>query len=123
MPEAAIGAQSQPSGPAPEERDPSLAMPPRKARIAIDRRPGPVVRTVLAAGAHDGDTDAQDTSTGGSALPAGALPGLLAEVDPIFDAIRRARAFRFVDDGFAQTWQQLSSQADQLHKQINSLAA
>lgn len=81
----------------------------RKRRLAgSGRRPGPVAHIVVEPLAPQA----------GPVLRSRALTERLAEVGPILDAIRSARAFRFIDERSEPEWQRLSRAAARLLEQI-----
>jgi hypothetical protein len=83
--------------------------PTRKRRLAAsERRPGPVAHIVVEPRA------VQATPVLSTRL----LAERLAEVEPILDAIRVARSFRFIDERPDAAWHRLSRAADRLLEQI-----
>lgn len=101
---------ARPDGTAPPlEAGPGPGQPARRRRAAAaDRRPGPVAHTVVEPPAAPAEP----------ALDSRALNERLAELEPILDAIRTARAFRFADDRAQAEWHRLSGAADRLLGQI-----
>jgi hypothetical protein len=102
------GAPSEAPAPAAEPVPPQ-ALPVRKRRSAApDKRPGPVAHLVVEPPAAPAAPD----------LNPRLLAERLAEVEPLLDAIRTARAFRFTDDRAQADWRRLSGVADRLFEQI-----
>lgn len=95
----------------------------RKRRVAAEQRPGPVVQVFKAAVDERGGDAAEATAVQGehmTAVQLSTLAQLLAGIQPLLEDIRRARAFRLVDSGYADQWQLLSEAADKIRQQINS---
>jgi hypothetical protein len=97
---------------------------PRKRRIAVDKRPGPVVHVLQDPGRLQPDAEAGSNGLASSpGRPLDELVGELAGVDRIFEAIRRAQAFQMNDERFAGEWRRVSLAADELQRQIESQIA
>ncbi len=88
----------------------------RRRLLAADRRPGPLLQVYQAPHQPQFDVDAgADAQSEGSPRLLEALARQLAGIEPVFDDIRRAQAFRFREDGSDEAWQGLSVAADTVH--------
>lgn len=114
----ASGAQqngANPIGPAPAER---VA---RNKRIAVDKRPGPMLQVYQAPPTHRLDAEVSPGSA--QTLRPQALLEELACLEPVFESIRRAQSFSLVDRRLALEWQRLARHADAIQKQIDDQLA
>lgn len=94
--------------------DMAAAMPPELSHSRRDpnRRPGPVRHVIPGLPAlADGEAPRADLD---------GLATQLAGVEPVFDAIRHARAFTFLDPRTAGEWQRLSLLAESLRHEITA---
>jgi hypothetical protein len=79
-------------------------------RAAADKRPGPVLHLVHKLPTrHDAPPQP---------LPVNELVRQLARVEPVLADIRRAQAFRFLDQSLAAEWQRLSRVADGIRQTL-----
>jgi hypothetical protein len=69
----------------------------RRTRIALEKRPGPVLSIVHALPAVEAEPPVQDQVPVLVQDGVGAVIEMFASVDAILDDIKRARSFRFVD--------------------------
>ena len=86
----------------------------RSRRIAIDKRPGPVLHVL-----HSVPPQTRPAELAPPRLAT--LIDELARVGPVLESIAQAQSFRFMDDRFAKEWQQLSQRADDLLMKLNAL--
>lgn len=112
--------QAEPSEPAWQGAAARGGDMPRKKRVAIDRRPGPVLRIVHQLPAMDAGPGIPDEASTMPKYRVSELFEMLAGVDAILDDIRFARSLQFVDAGFESTWAQLSGVAQAIQAQIST---
>jgi hypothetical protein len=91
---APAGVAPQAPSPVPEQQH-FLRTVPRRQRIGVDKRPGPVLRVVTppAEPVHDAAQDLQPASTPLQQAPG--LVQLMAQLQSTFDDIAQARSFQF----------------------------
>ena len=93
------GSPNQPSRQETEDRVARLGLPPlRRKRISVDKSPGPVLRILPLQGEPDAEIDGIAKAACMSINEVDSLLEMLAQVDAVFDEIRRAQSFRFVDE-------------------------
>jgi len=97
----------------------------RKRRFDAEKRPGPVLRTVPVAPVQARQLGQSEPSTHRVPVlhPLAELRRMLARVDAVIDDIRRARAFRFVEENSAGSWEGLSGATTAVQEQLDRLAA
>lgn len=83
----------------------------RQRASAAQRRPGPVLQVFQAPAQPPAATHGGESAD---------LRQALAEVEAVFDAIRRARAFQLRDVECEAAWRDLSAAADQVQRQMRA---
>ncbi len=119
QPDTPLGVQSlplPPASPAASIRSdaPATGARARIRRIAVDKRPGPVLHVLQSVPRQ---TRQAETTPPRLAT----LIDELARVGPVLESIAQAQSFRFIDDRFAMEWQQISQRADDLQMKLNAL--
>lgn len=112
---------SAPSGPAPVARPagptgadgPSIDVSARTRRIAIDKRPGPVLHVIHALPARSREIQAVPPTLE-------TLIAELARVESVLESIHRAQTFTVIDDRYADEWQRLSQRAEEICKGLQA---
>lgn len=89
--------------------------PSNSHRIAMDRRPGPVLRVVRA-------LPQRERKTAAAELGPGSLIEALERVTPVLELIERARAFDLADEGVAREWRRLARRIADLRAEIRAQA-
>jgi hypothetical protein len=86
---------------------------PRSRRVASDRRPGPVLHMVQA-------VSPGPEATGMTVAQLKTVIAELALVEPVLELIRRAQAFRVIDDRFDREWLRLAQRADMIQGKLRA---
>jgi hypothetical protein len=92
---------------------------PRRHKAHADKCPGPLLQIFQAPIPAQSELNCAMPTADRSDSPE-ALADKLADLDSVFDAIRRAQSFQLCDGRFDADWQQLSQQADALAAQIRN---
>lgn len=112
---------AQPAGavPAAAVDAPAFERIARNKRIAVDKRPGPMVQLFQAPPTARSEALVAPESAAEPQFQAQELLAQLAQLEPVFESIRHAQSLRLVDDQSARAWQRLSLQAETIRKQID----